>query len=283
MKFTWDGKADDGKIYEDIYTAEFSAVYAKGNRPRVSSTPVILDITAPEANITLAPIPFSPDNDGIDDELTIGLSVKDASPINEWRLVVNDRMGRMFNSFAGKGMPAASIIWDGRSSTGELVMAAEDYPFVFTISDTLGNERTVLGKIPIDILVIRDGDRLKIRISNINFAPNSPEVVLDSSEEGRKNLSVLSRLVEVLTKYAGYQVLVEGHGNNISGSSREETQELLPLSLARAEEVRKALVSLGLPARRITAEGRGGSQMIFPFSDRDNNWKNRRVEFILIK
>ncbi|MDR3200345.1 MAG: OmpA family protein, partial [Spirochaetales bacterium] len=265
------------------YTAEFSAVYAKGNKPRVSSTPFLLDISAPEANITLEPIPFSPDNDGIDDELAIGLSVRDASPISDWRLLINDRTGKMFNSFAGKGVPAASIIWDGRSSTGELVIAAEDYPFVFTVSDSVGNTRKLEGKIPIDILVIRDGDRLKIRISNINFAPNSPEVVLDSSETGQKNLSVLNRLVEVLTRYAGYQVLVEGHGNNISGTAREESQELLPLSIARAEEVRKALVSLGLPARRITAEGRGGSQMLFPFSDRDNNWKNRRVEFILIK
>ncbi|MDR1933049.1 MAG: gliding motility-associated C-terminal domain-containing protein [Spirochaetales bacterium] len=283
MKFTWDGKADDGEIYEDTYTAEFSAVYDRGSRPRVSSTPVLLDISAPEADIGLAPIPFSPDNDGIDDELSISLAVRDESPINAWNLLINDRTGKMFITFEGKGMPASSIIWDGRSSTGELVIAAEDYPFVFTVSDAVGNTRRVEGKIPVDILVIRDGDKLKIRISNINFAPNSPEVILDSSETGQKNLSVLRRLAEVFTKYSGYQVLVEGHANNISGTAREETEELAPLSLARAQEVRKALVAMGLPARRITAEGRGGRQMLFPFSDRDNNWKNRRVEFILLK
>ncbi|MDR1316819.1 MAG: gliding motility-associated C-terminal domain-containing protein [Spirochaetales bacterium] len=283
MTFIWDGRADDGRVYEDTYTARFSAVYAKGNRPRVSSTPFLLDITAPEAEIRLAPVPFSPDNDGIDDELTINFSVRDASPIDAWDFVINDRTGKMFNRFSGKGMPAPSSIWDGRSSTGELVLAAEDYPFVFTVSDILGNSRQVQGVIPVDILVIRDGDRLKIRISNINFAPNSPEVILDSSETGRKNLSILTRLVEVLTKYSAYQVIIEGHANNISGSAREEKEELQPLSLARAREVRNALVSLDLPARRITATGRGGEEMIFPFSDRDNNWKNRRVEFILVK
>jgi flagellar hook assembly protein FlgD/outer membrane protein OmpA-like peptidoglycan-associated protein len=283
MKFLWDGRAEDGGFHEDTYTARFSAVYTKGNRPRASSTPFLLDITAPEANVGFSPIPFSPDNDGIDDELLISFSVRDASPLDTWNLTINDRTGKMFNQFSGKGMPAPSIIWDGRSSAGELVLAAEDYPFVFTVSDILGNRRQVQGVIPVDILVIRDGDRLKIRISNINFAPNSPEVILDSSETGRKNLSVLTRLVEVLTKYSAYQVRIEGHANNISGTAREETQELKPLSLARAQEVRRALISLGLPERRITAEGKGGQEMIFPFSDRDNNWKNRRVEFILVK
>jgi outer membrane protein OmpA-like peptidoglycan-associated protein/flagellar hook assembly protein FlgD len=283
MKFLWDGRAEDGEVREGAYTARFSAVYAKGNRPQASSTPFLLDITAPEAGIGLSPVPFSPDNDGIDDELTIRFSLHDASPIEGWDMLINDRTGNTFNRFQGRGMPAPSTLWDGRSSTGELVLAAEDYPFVFTVSDVLGNSRQVQGVIPVDILVIRDGDRLKIRISNINFAPNSPEVVLDSSQTGQKNLSVLARLVEVLSKYSAYQVRIEGHANNISGTAREEQQELQPLSLARAQEVKKALVSLGLPERRISAEGKGGREMIFPFSDRDNNWKNRRVEFILLK
>jgi flagellar hook assembly protein FlgD/outer membrane protein OmpA-like peptidoglycan-associated protein len=283
MKIQWNGLGDDGTVYEDRYTGEFSAVYTKGNRPRAVSGPFLLDITAPEGEVGLSPVPFSPDNDGVDDELTLSLSVRDASPIGEWSLLINDRNGKIFNRFAGKGHPAAEILWDGRSSTGELVLAAEDYPCIFTVSDAVGNTRQVQGKIPVDILVIRDGDRLKIRISNINFAPNSPEVIMDASQTGEKNRSVLKRLVEVLTKYGNYQVLIEGHGNNISGTEREEIQELIPLSIARAGEVRKALIALGLSARRIEAAGKGGREMIFPFSDRDNNWKNRRVEFILVK
>jgi outer membrane protein OmpA-like peptidoglycan-associated protein len=233
--------------------------------------------------VSLEPIPFSPDNDGVADELFIGLSVKDVSPIQSWNFSIYDRNGILFNSFSGRGSPTERIIWDGRSSTGELVLAAEDYPFVFTATDALRNTREERGIIPVDILVIRDGDRLKIKISSITFAPNSPEVILDNSEKGLKNRSVLERLVEVFTKYGNYNILIEGHANNVTGTQKEEVEELGPLSLARAREVRRALVSMGLGARRIEVDGKGGREMLFPFSDTENNWKNRRVEFILLR
>jgi flagellar hook assembly protein FlgD/outer membrane protein OmpA-like peptidoglycan-associated protein len=283
MKIVWNGRGDDGSIVEGVYTAEFDAVFAKGNRPAARSTAFLLDITAPVLEVTLNPIPFSPDNDGVSDELFIGLNVKDASPIQSWNFSIHDRNGVLFNRFSGRGSPAERVIWDGRSSTGELVLAAEDYPYVFTVTDALQNTREERGLIPIDILVIRDGERLKIKISSITFAPNSPEVILDNSEKGIKNRSVLERLAEVFTKYGNYNILIEGHANNVTGTQKEEVEELGPLSLARAREVRRALVSMGLGARRIEVDGKGGREMLFPFRDTENNWKNRRVEFILLR
>ena len=283
QRIKWNGRADSGEIVEGTYVAEFEAVYTKGNQPSAKSSPFILDLTPPEAKVSLEPIPFSPDNDGVADELTIGLQVKDASPIRDWSFVIADRNGKTFTQFDGKGQPAAKIVWDGRSSEGELVIAAEDYPYSFTITDVYGNAKTEKGLIPIDILVIRDGDRLKIKISSITFAPNSPEVLLDDSEKGMKNRSVLKRLAEVLSKYGNYQVRIEGHANNVTGTEREDVEELMPLSLARAQGVKQALVGMGLASKRLDVEGKGGKEMLFPGGDLVNNWKNRRVEFILVK
>ena len=72
-------------------------------------------------------------------ELNIRLDVSDASGIEDWRFTIRDRNGALFNSFSGEGMPAQQIIWNGRSSSGELVISAEDYPYRFEISDSLGN------------------------------------------------------------------------------------------------------------------------------------------------
>jgi outer membrane protein OmpA-like peptidoglycan-associated protein len=44
-----------------------------------------------------------------------------------------------------------------------------------------------------------------------------------------------------------------------------------------------ALAGLGIAESRITTEGMGASRPIVPFSDLVNRWKDRRVEFILIK
>ncbi|MCX7787779.1 MAG: gliding motility-associated C-terminal domain-containing protein [Spirochaetes bacterium] len=283
FRVQWNGRGDDGRIVEGTYTARFEATYRKGNKPVARSTPFLLDVSGPVLRVRLDPIPFSPDNDGIADELNIHLTTEDLSPIESWSFLIYDRNDVLFRSFKGTGNPPSRIIWDGYSDKGELVISAEDYKYVYRAIDMYGNAQDARGIIPVDILVIRDGDRFKIKISSITFAPNSPVVILDQSEQGRKNAAVLDRLVEVLTKYSNYQIRIEGHANNITGTMREEIEELQPLSLARAEAVRRILIQRGLGARRIDVEGKGGKEMLFPSSDLENSWKNRRVEFILIR
>jgi len=42
-------------------------------------------------------------------------------------------------------------------------------------------------------------------------------------------------------------------------------------------------VAEGIDEERISVLGLGGSSPIIPFSDKQNRWENRRVEFILLK
>ena len=70
---------------------------------------------------------------------------------------------------------------------------------------------------------------------------------------------------------------------NPTGAKKEQDEELLPLSKSRADAIRTALIAEGIEARRITTEGKGGAEPVVAFSDRDNWWKNRRVEFILVR
>jgi outer membrane protein OmpA-like peptidoglycan-associated protein len=283
-EIVWRGVDANGDVVEGLYTARFEVIYAKGDRPTGETPPFRLDVSAPEISVDLEPVPFSPDNDGVDDELTIGIDVQDASDIASWRLRILDRNGNYFTDFSGEGSPAEEIIWDGRSADGELVISAEDYPYVLEVTDVLGNTAVTEGQIPVDILVVRDGDRLRVQIASITFAPNSPELVTDTTtERGAKNLAILNRLVEVFSKYDDYNIRIEGHAVNITQTEREEREELLPLSEARAEAVKAALVERGMSEDRISTLGRGGRDPIVPHTDLENRWKNRRVEFILIR
>jgi len=102
------------------------------------------------------------------------------------------------------------------------------------------------------------------------------------------NKKVLGRLVTLFARFPDYSIVVEGHANslywqNADAFSAEQKNELVPLSQSRAESVRKALVSLGIASGRIKALGVGGTEPIVAFSDTHNAWKNRRVEFILVK
>jgi flagellar hook assembly protein FlgD/outer membrane protein OmpA-like peptidoglycan-associated protein len=288
--FTWDGKDQGGfKAAPDgLYTAALQVEYFKGNVATAKSAPFRLAIAPPKVDLTLQGLPFSPDNDGVNDELGISLKVDDPVPVESWEIRILDPEQHPFTGFAGKGAPSEKIIWNGTSATGELVQSAEDYPLVFTIKDELGNSATVEKTIPVDILVIRDGDKLKVRIASITFAANTADYVGVEPEKALKNADTIRRLAEIFKKYGTYKIQIQGHANlvnfdNPAKAKVEQEQELLPLSKQRAEAIRVALVAQGIEAARVSTIGIGAAEPIVPFSDLDNRWKNRRVEFILVK
>jgi flagellar hook assembly protein FlgD/outer membrane protein OmpA-like peptidoglycan-associated protein len=279
----WNGLGDDGDFKEGIYNGVFYVRYEKGDEPKVETSDFILDFTGPVANIRLEPLPFSPDNDGSNDDLNIKISLEDLSTIKNWSLSILDPKGELFNSLSGKGRPSENIIWDGRSYNGELVLSAEDYQYIFIATDILDNSAEFKGVIPIDILVMKYGEKLKVRIASITFEPDSAVLLTDDSEVGVKNTEILKRLVDLFIKYKAYKIRVEGHAVNISGTEEEEIGELMPLSEERAKSVMNTLVALGIDQKRISSKGLGGTEPVVPHEDIDNRWKNRRVEFILIK
>jgi flagellar hook assembly protein FlgD/outer membrane protein OmpA-like peptidoglycan-associated protein len=287
-RIIWDGKNESGNYIEGNYRARFTVSYEKGNQPSAESSPFLLDRSAPEIAVEIHPQPFSPDNDGIDDELTFELMVKDASKIDSWQLTVFGPEGKVFKDYGGSGVPADRIIWDGKSDDGELVYAAMDYPYRFSATDILGNRASTDGIIPVDVLVVREGNLLKIKIASIIFKPNLAEFADEDPVVAERNRYVLDRLAEILQKYRNYQITVEGHAALINWADpvkaqREEREELQPLSEARARQVVDALTQRGIDAGRLTAIGVGGTKPLVPHSDIENRWKNRRVEFILEK
>ncbi|MEJ2663259.1 MAG: FlgD immunoglobulin-like domain containing protein [Spirochaetia bacterium] len=284
----WDGRNDKGTAPEGDYYAELTVEYENGNKPQEKSRSFRLDVSPPAVDLTLTPIPFSPDNDGVDDELYIKDKIEDISPIAQWQLDIKDPKGKRFTSFSGVGTPSPEIIWDGLSDDGELVQAAEDYPMELTVIDEVGNKALIKKVIPIDVLVLREGNRLKIRIPSITFAPNTDDYTNVSSEAYRKNMWTIKRLAKIFNRYRQYDILIEGHAVHVFWrdpvkAKAEQENILVPLSKKRAEAIKKALVKHGIRADRISTVGKGGSEPIVPFSDQENVWKDRRVEFILIR
>jgi flagellar hook assembly protein FlgD/outer membrane protein OmpA-like peptidoglycan-associated protein len=287
---TWDGKDKAGlKAAPDgLYTAILKVEYLKGNVSTAKSAPFRLGVAQPKVDLSMQGLPFSPDNDGVNDELAIALKVDDPVPIDSWGIVINDPESHSFTSFNGKGAPSEKIIWNGMSSSGELVQSAEDYSLVFTIKDELGNSATMKKVVPVDILVIKDGDVYKVRIASITFKADSPDYVNVDSEKALKNTDTIKRLADIFKKYSKYKIQIEGHANlvnwnNAAKAKVEQEQELIPLSKQRADAIRAALIAQGIEPARITTIGIGAAKPLVAFSDLDNIWKNRRVEFVLIR
>ncbi len=302
-RIDWDGKDASGAVVQGEFTGFFAVEYLKGDRAEARTGALLVDTEGPRVAVRITPEFFSPDNDGVDDELSIAISVSDASEIAEWRFEIDETQvvegaapgsrpkERLFIAWGGTGRPASQIAWDGRSAKGELVEAATDYPYYFTIKDALGNVTRTSGTIAVDVLVIRDGDRLKIKVPSIVFRAGAADFNGLEAEKLANNDRVIKRIAQILNRFREYKIGIEGHANSeakIIGASasriaEEETRELIPLSTGRAELVRRLLVENGVDPRRLSVTGRGSSAPVVDFKDAENRWKNRRVEFILYK
>ena len=299
---TWDGLDKDGKIAEGAFTAKLKLSYTKGNSADVTSSAFICTATPPQLTVRTATESgpngyFSPDNDGEDDDLYIQLKAQSLVSLKNWSFQINDpNNGKKFWGTSGKNAITERMIWDGRGANGELVQSATDYPYVFTVTDELGMTSTVEGQINVDILVIRDGDKLKMAVPSIIFRSDNADFELESKvgkggltqAQYDNNVRVLKRIAVVLNKFKNYTVTVEGHANNVSGTADEENtnkygKALVPLSQERAEFVMAQLKKYGVSGSRLSAIGMGGTKPVAAREDRDNWWKNRRVEFILNK
>jgi len=283
----WDGRRPNGTVAADgDYRYVLSATDAAGN----STTESVLLTVDTEARgvgatLSLIPVPFSPDGDGRADSLRIEMSVEGTRPVETWTLSIMDPRGAEFRVFEGTGRPPAYVTWDGTSDDGELVQSAMDYPVRLSAIDDQGNEAFADATASTDILVMREGDRYRIRIASIMFAPNTPDLFMSDDNQLNSNLETLRRLARILNRYDDRSIIVEGHAAHVfleePQMQREQEQVLLPLSRARATEVMQALIILGVDRNRLSIEAYGGSRPVVPHSDRANMWKNRRVEFLL--
>lgn len=300
--FVWNGKDKDGKNLEGTFAGRLKIDYVKGNFVDVKTSAFICSITPPALTVSVAPEFFSPDNDGTDDDCYISLrgATANGAKIVSWSFSINNPVETQkpgaFWKTSGTDKITPQIVWDGLSNTSrekdgkaERVQSAMDYPYVFTVTDSLGLTSVKTGVIPVDILVIPDGNVLKMAVPSIIFRSNHADFKTAEEAAGSQvtkaqaanNVRVLKRVAEILKKFPDYTVTVVGHANKTGAAGEDET--LLNLSNARAAFVKDRLVDYGIKADRLSSEGKGASQPVAEFSDTANWWKNRRVEFILHK
>jgi peptidoglycan-associated lipoprotein len=98
---------------------------------------------------------------------------------------------------------------------------------------------------------------------------------LDSTELSQESRGSISRNIDYMKRWASTKVMVEGHAD-----SRGTNEYNLALAERRAGAVRDYMVSLGLPADRITIVSKGEEA---PFCTEENEscWQqNRRGHFL---
>ncbi len=120
------------------------------------------------------------------------------------------------------------------------------------------------------VRVVRVGDSIRLVLpGNITFATDSYNIRSDF-------LPVLDSVAVVLKKYKDTRLRVVGHTDS-TGSARYNQL----LSERRAQAVKDALVSLGVPATRIVATGMGETSPVASNATPQGRAQNRRVEILI--
>lgn len=231
---------------------------------------------------------FTPDGDGKLDTVDFKINTKllPGTKAKSWKFEVYQTIRDkeyVIKTYSGNGNPPRTITWNGKSDREKfLILSVSDYNVRMTVTNNKGETAEGLSKISTGILVTKmeDGKTYKIRVPAISFDPDAATFDTLTERQRRSNDMILRTVVKGLKKFEKYNIIVQGHANNVSGTEEEEINELIPLSKARAETIKKELINLGIPEYRIKAEGKGGRE---PIASGENASLNRRVEFILVE
>jgi OmpA-OmpF porin, OOP family len=109
--------------------------------------------------------------------------------------------------------------------------------------------------------------KILLTLTGVNFKFDSSEIEPNSEE-------ILNQAVAALNNAAAVGVRIEGHTDSTGPDAYN-----LQLSQRRAAAVQAYLVLHGIPAERLSTEGKGESQPVEPNTTAEGRFQNRRVEF----
>ena len=283
---TLNGKDENGNVLEDgYYRFVFSVEYKNGNKEE-ASLPFLIDTKAPVVDLKSVANPFiKVKEDAAKGEYFITLDAKDEMKLEGWDMEIIDNKDSVLKMFAGEGDPSRMITWNGEVT--EVTEESEVYYIDFTVTDKGGNETIIRRPVVLDILLIERDGKYYLMVPNIIFGAYQFKLDSYSPEYYKRNLASIDRVLDIYKRYPTYNLVLEGHALNIydpvsnASENREEEKILEPLTVNRAEEVKDALIEKGLNPDKVIVHTFGGKSPIFSISDEKENWKNRRVEFVM--
>jgi outer membrane protein OmpA-like peptidoglycan-associated protein len=126
-------------------------------------------------------------------------------------------------------------------------------------------------------------DELIGKVFVLYYPPDSSNFSGLSWELQNKNIQTIDTLVQILTENPSLRLRIIGYANAVLNTAKEESQTLLPLSRQRATEAADILTFYGIPKWRLVVSGLGGKYPLAPKWYADEQYRNRRVEFTIIR
>jgi len=166
--------------------------------------------------------------------------------------------------FTREGLPPGTYM--ARIDVPGYLLAQES--FLVHVRETTTPELIIVAR-PSRSLVTLRAREIAIR-RQVNFGTDSADILGDST-------ALLSELADTLLRHPELlRVEIQGHTD-----SNGDDDANLQLSQRRADAVRQWLITAGVDAGRLTAQGYGEARPLVPNLTAGNRARNRRVQFII--
>ncbi len=135
--FVWDGRDNVGKPASDgEYVVELRSADKAGNAVKLVSRTVKIDTRKPVVTLSVDRDAFSPNGDGIKENLTVSVNVPLREGLTSWKLAVSDKSGKEMWSASGKDSSTLPgyIVLDSEHPEAGLVASWPDGEYLATLS-----------------------------------------------------------------------------------------------------------------------------------------------------
>lgn len=140
INLPWKGEGDDGgTVIDGAYGYVLEAVDLGGSKAATPKQTLRVDTTPPLIAITLNEPLFSPNGDAAHNQALFDLSIRDAGPLESWRLLIRDAKQAVVRTFTGTPeMIPPKLAWDGKNQD-HAPLPDGDYTYVVEAKDVAGN------------------------------------------------------------------------------------------------------------------------------------------------
>ncbi|MCK5200990.1 MAG: flagellar motor protein MotB, partial [Spirochaetales bacterium] len=208
----FDGRDQDGlRLKEGAYIGYIYLLYRNGNNPESKSPVFNVDVTPPAAALNSNSPIFSPNGDGLKDEITF---YQDSSTEVSWLGVVKSDSGEIINEYQWLAAADPSISWNGTDSNGKLAPDG-NYSYQLISIDRAGNT----GKSKVIVFTLNTEETPVILTTDFEyFSPNGDAVQESISiipelkvKEGidSYSLDILDSQAKVIRNFSGRNSIPE--------------------------------------------------------------------------